>query len=144
MAAVLLTESSLPLKLNFRQICRWHVPGWCYWTFQNIHVQLNWGWRVRDLNCGLTYYSIWAGAKSEAILTFREPCIVIYSYNKTNEMHWFLKFIFGMKLHVSDSFSVNHQESSTVHTAVGICHTVLDSGWWTESLSETCRVLFQK
>jgi len=26
-------------------------------------------------------------------------------------------------LHVSDSFSVHHQESSTVHTAVGICHT---------------------
>jgi len=25
--------------------------------------------------------------------------------------------------HVSDSFSVHHQESSTVHTATGICHT---------------------
>jgi len=23
-------------------------------------------------------------------------------------------------------------------------HTVLDSWWWTENLSETCRVLFQK
>ena len=28
-----------------------------------------------------------------------------------------------MKLHVSDSFSVHHQESSTVYTALGICHT---------------------
>ena len=26
-------------------------------------------------------------------------------------------------LHVSDSFSVHRQESSTVHTAIGICHT---------------------
>jgi hypothetical protein len=26
-------------------------------------------------------------------------------------------------LHVSDSSSVHHQESSTVHTAIGICHT---------------------
>ena len=26
-------------------------------------------------------------------------------------------------LHVSDSFSVHHQESSTVHTTIGICHT---------------------
>jgi len=26
-----LTERILPLKLNIRQICRWHMPGWCYW-----------------------------------------------------------------------------------------------------------------
>jgi hypothetical protein len=31
-------------------------------------------------------------------LTFRWPCIVINSYNKTNQMHSFLKFIFGIKL----------------------------------------------
>jgi len=62
-----------------------------------------------------------------------------------------------------DSFSVRHQESSTVHTATGICHTgyadclLAGSGWniliplasshswWrTEKLSKTCRVLFQK
>ena len=29
-----------------------------------------------------------------SILTFRGPFIVIYSYNKTNEMHSFLEFIF--------------------------------------------------
>jgi len=34
------------------------------------------------------------------VLTFRGPCIVIYSCNKTNETHWFLKFIFGMGLYV--------------------------------------------
>jgi len=31
-------------------------------------------------------------------LTFRGPCIVIYSYNKTNEKHQFLIFIFGIGL----------------------------------------------
>jgi len=34
-------------------------------------------------------------------LTFRWPCIVIYSYNRTNDMHWFLKFIFGIELRMS-------------------------------------------
>ena len=67
-------------------------------------------------------------------------------------------YFWNRTLHVSDSFSVNHQESSTVHTAIGICHTgyaecfpvyiavctVPDSWWWTEKQSETCRVLFQK
>ena len=33
------------------------------------------------------------------LLTLRGPCIVIY-YNKTNEMHKFLKFIFGIELYM--------------------------------------------
>jgi len=33
-------------------------------------------------------------------LTFRWPCIVIYSCNKTNEMHYFLKFIFWIELYM--------------------------------------------
>jgi len=61
-------------------------------------------------------------------LTFIGPCIVIYFYSKTNEMHQFLKFILfcSSTLHVSDGLSVHHQESKTVHTASGIlvCHTV--------------------
>ena len=33
-------------------------------------------------------------------------------------------FYFGNNtLHVSDGLSVHHQESKTVHTASGICHT---------------------
>ena len=46
-------------------------------------------------------------------------------------------------LHVSDRFTVHHQEYSTVYTAIGICHAVLDSWWRTVNLSETCRVLYQ-
>ena len=83
-------------------------------------------------------------------------------------MHYFLKFIFWNKtLHVSDSSSVHHQEFFTVHKAMeqvgtsfvpillASCQqtcmtyaiamrTVKNSWWWTEELSETCRVLFQK
>jgi len=32
-------------------------------------------------------------------------------------------YFWNRTLHVSDSFSAHHQESSTVHTAIGICHT---------------------
>jgi len=69
--------------------------------------------------------------------------------------------------HVLDSISVHYQESSSVHTAIGKCHTgyadcllassqhnlydiylllctVLGFWRWTEILSKTCRVLCQK
>jgi len=32
-------------------------------------------------------------------------------------------YFWNRTLHVSDSFSVHHQESSAVYTAIGICHT---------------------
>jgi len=61
---------------------------------------------------------------------------VIYSYNKTNEMHLFLKFIFGIELCMfRTGFSVHHQESSTVYTATAVCCTgfadclLVGSGW---------------
>jgi len=49
--------------------------------------------------------------------------IYINSYIKTNEMHYFSYLFWYRTLHVSDRFSVHHQESSTVYTAIGICHT---------------------
>jgi len=51
-------------------------------------------------------------------------------------------FYFGIRLHVSDSLSVHHQEFKTVHISVAL-RTVLNSWWWTERLSEACSVLFQ-
>jgi hypothetical protein len=33
-------------------------------------------------------------------LTIRGPCIVIHSYNKTNEMDQLLKFMFGIELYM--------------------------------------------
>jgi len=53
------------------------------------------------------------------------PCIVIYFYSRTNEMYQFFKFILfcSSTLHISDGLSVHHNESKTVHTASGVCHT---------------------
>jgi hypothetical protein len=49
---------------------------------------------------------------------------VIYSYNKSQRDALISQIYFWNRtLHVSDRFSVHHQESSTVHTAIGICHT---------------------
>jgi len=65
---------------------------------------------------------------------------------KTNELHYFSNLFWYRILHVSDRFTVHHQESITVYTAKGIpvaVYTVLDSWWWTVNMSETCRVLYQ-
>jgi len=49
---------------------------------------------------------------------------MIYSYNTTPQDALISQIYFWNRtLHVSDSFSVHHKESNTVHTAVGICHT---------------------
>ena len=48
---------------------------------------------------------------------------MIYSYNSSQRDALFLKFILIKTLHVSDRFTVHHQECSTSYTAIGICHT---------------------
>jgi len=52
-------------------------------------------------------------------LTSIGPCIVIYFYTKTNQMHQCIKFIlfWNYTLRVSDRLSVHHQQFKTVHTA---------------------------
>jgi len=63
---------------------------------------------------------------------------VIYSYNKIQrDANISQIYFWNGTLRVSNSFSVHHQEYSTVHTGI-------DSYWWTEKLSETCRVPSQK
>jgi hypothetical protein len=76
-------------------------------------------------------------------LTFIGACIMIYVYNKTNEMHQVFKFILfcSCTLHVSDGFFVHYQESKTVHTASDICYTdsakclVVGTRWTCNSIS---------
>jgi hypothetical protein len=54
----------------------------------------------------------------------RTELSVIYSYNKSQRDALISQtYFWNRTLHVSDRFSVHHQESSTVHTAVGMCHT---------------------
>ena len=46
------------------------------------------------------------------------------SYNKGQRDALILKFIFGIELYMfRTGFPVRHQESSTVHTAIGINYT---------------------
>ena len=53
------------------------------------------------------------------LLTFRWPCVLINSYNKTNYMHSFLKCIFGIKLYMFRTVPLSHhQEFFTIHTAM--------------------------
>ena len=47
-------------------------------------------------------------------------CLLII---KTNKMHFFSSLFWYRTLHVLDRFTVYHQESSTVYTAIGIYHT---------------------
>jgi len=42
---------------------------------------------------------------------------------KTNVMHYFPNLFWYRTLHVLDRFTVHHQESSTVYTTIGSCHT---------------------
>ena len=50
-------------------------------------------------------------------------------------MHYFSNVFWNITLHVSDRCTVHHQESSTVYTAIGICHKgyadclLARSGW---------------
>jgi hypothetical protein len=70
-------------------------------------------------------------------LTFRGPCILIYCYNKTNKMHQFLKSIFGIELYMFQTgflFIIRRLALYTQQQVYVIQVT----------LSETCRVLFQK
>ena len=54
---------------------------------------------------------------------------------KINEVHYFPNLFWCRGLHVSDRSTVHHQESSTVYTAIGICHVscadclLARSGW---------------
>ena len=116
----------------------------------NIVIEISYGCRRE----------IW---KQKLNLTFRWTCMVKNSYNKTNYMHWFLKFIFGIKLYmfrtvplsIIRSFSLYTQQCYISYSLRASCQqtcmictiavcTVQKSWWWTEELSETCRVLFHK
>ena len=49
-------------------------------------------------------------------LTHRGPCIVLYSYNKTNEKHLFLKFIFEIGLYMFRTVPLSIIRSLALYT----------------------------
>ena len=59
-------------------------------------------------------------------------------------MHNFSSLL-NIIIHISDGLTVHHQESTTVHTASGICHTgSLTTCQRAQDGTETCRVIFNK
>jgi len=50
------------------------------------------------------------------LLTSRWLCIVIYSYNKTNYMHYFLKFIFRIKIYIFRTVALSTIRSFSLYT----------------------------
>jgi hypothetical protein len=86
------------------------------------------------------------GSWNSSYLTFTGPCIVIYFYSKptrrTSLSNLFI-FIqhstcFGQSFHPASKQTT----VSVWHIPVAVC-TVLNSWWWMERPSETCRVLNQ-
>ena len=62
-------------------------------------------------------------------LSLLSKILAVRSYNKSQRNAQISEIYFWNRtLHISDSFSVHHQESSTVHTAIGICHTGYQDG----------------
>jgi hypothetical protein len=116
----------------------------------NIDIEICWDWEKN-------FTFMWPCVVTDFLIMKPTRCIIsqIYFGNET--------------LHVSDSSSVRHQELFTVHSAmvyviqvrrqlsssrtsclqtcmtytIAVC-TVNNSWWWTEELSETCRVSFPK
>jgi hypothetical protein len=78
--------------------------------------------------------------KVKKCLTFTEPCIMIYFYSKTNEMHQSRKFILFCSsiLHVWDGLSVHHQETKTVYTGSGTCSISFPPASSQQNLFDIC------
>ena len=54
--------------------------------------------------------------ESNPVWCSRWPCIIINSYNKTNQMHWFLKFIFVIKLYMFRTVPLSIVRSFSLYT----------------------------
>ena len=106
-------------------------------------------WAPNDASEGqMGFNSALKGLSDMYILTFRGPYIVIYSYNKTNEMHYCISQIyFGKELYMFQMGLLSIIRSLVLYTQpyVFVIQVVLTvwlarSGW---NLSKTHRVLYQ-
>jgi hypothetical protein len=97
----------------------------------------------------------WIRRKKDLINVAMSNSYSSISYNNAIKMHYILKFILGLKLfmyrtlicpssgvfHLTHSNGICQQTWKIYNIAVRI---VKNSWWWTEELSETCRVWFQE
>jgi len=79
----------------------WHAQGQIYLFFTNSALERTW-----------------------RSLAFIGPCILIYFYTKPTRFINVSNLFYGSNtVHVSDGFSVHHQELKTAYTATDICQT---------------------
>jgi hypothetical protein len=145
-------------KLKERIVRRERTNSWALWTPTLFAIEL---FIIQFIPLNILYCQVSCKSKGLRTVCKDEKCsincnfevqmwpyIAINSYNKPT---WCTNFSFfwNKTLHVSDSSSVHHQEFfHCIHTRP-VWHTIAvftvkKSWWWTEELSETCRVLFQK
>jgi hypothetical protein len=131
--------SDLWTSLLSEAFCSMHVNWYTFFYAREKVEQLCW-----KLGAALQNYSPgWADVR---FLTFIGPCIVMYSYNKSQRDAVFLNFILAKN---STCFGRTYYPSSGVlilysqQLVFGILITLTVCWWWTVSLSETCRVIYQ-
>jgi len=71
------------------------------------------------------------------------PLSIIRSFSLYTRQ-WYMSYRFGDSLRAGSGRNCSQTVSNTYMTyTIDVC-TVKNSWWWTQKLSETCRVLFQK
>ena len=128
------TRFSQQCHRRFRSSGMWCcVNGWVIPEISKDHTCIDCSSIIRNKQITIRHNFI-------KYLTFRGPCIVTYSYNKSQRDAQFLKFIWQSTLHVLDRSTVHHQEYiNTVYTPTELAWW----WWWTVDSSKTCRVLCQ-
>ena len=100
------------------------IEKWIVLTPRSHKSVCCWGHVKQDNSCPCS--AVVADMRADSPIFKFDICRTvhhIYFYNKTNQMYDISNLFRNSTLHVSDGLSVHHQESKTVHTASGMCHT---------------------
>jgi hypothetical protein len=111
------------------------ILGMKLYMFRTVPLSIIRSVSLYTQQCYMSYNfadSLWTVQCNLQNLTFMWPCIMINSYNKTNQMHQFLKCILEMKLYMFRTVPLSIIRSSSPYTHSNvICHTgFLDSLLW--------------
>ena len=86
------------------------------------------------------WYSLRAGLGRICFGHFLWPSSGVFSLYT---QQWYMSYRFADSLRAGSVSSWSCSQAVSKHVCIAVC-TVKNSWWWTEELSETCRVLFQK
>ena len=114
--------------------CRWLLFCFLVWKVVSFTAWVimfhSWTTKEQKLDhTGSRKYKFRVSVYTSTIVMFIRPCIVIYFYSETNQMHQCLKFIYFW-----------NNPTCFRHMPVAVC-TVVNSWWCTERPSKTRRVI---